>query len=264
MGKDSISIKNLCKNFKDKEVLKDLSYNFEIGNIYCIKGKNGSGKTTLFKILLKLINYNSGKINTNLKISGLIEEASGYKDISVFEQLIYLLGNSKVVREKIEEYAKLFNIVDALNKPFSKLSLGMKQKVALIYIFINDCDVILLDEPTISLDIDACHTLKELIIEKKKLGKCIIICSHDSYFLNVFKDSINLNLIDGKLEVYENNNLISIIIACRNPKFKDLLKEKSIDYINENNSYNFECDMDLINYIINKREEYEIQSITFR
>lgn len=264
MEKDNILIKDLCKSFGKKEVLINLTYNFELGNIYCIKGKNGSGKTTLLKILLKMIRYNSGNIKTNLKISGLIEGANGYSDICVYDQLKYLLGDSDEIKEEIEKYAKMFNIYDSLNKSFNKLSLGMKQKVALIYAFIIDCDVILLDEPTISLDMESCHLLNKLIIEKKNLGKCIIICSHDSYFLNVFKDSINLDLIDGKLVNHISNNLISVVLTCRNPDFKELLEGRSIDYLLDDNSYSFECDMDLINYAINNREEYEIHSISFR
>lgn len=263
MEKDLIDINNLCKSYKNNVVLKNLTYKFYKGNIYCIKGKNGSGKTTLFKILLNLIKYESGTINTDLKISGLIEESNGYKDISVLEQLIYLLNDKSKLNE-IKEYAKIFNIEDSLNKSFYKLSLGMKQKVALIYIFLNDSDVILLDEPTISLDSESCLILNDLVLKKKNEGKLVIISSHDSYFLNIFNDSINLNLIDGNLVENIIKDLKEFHITCRNPRFKDFLEEKSINYEQDNTTYKVECYEDIINEIIKEREKYELISIVFK
>lgn len=258
----SIEINNLNKSFNKNKVLIDLNCKFEKGNIYFIKGQNGSGKTTLFKILLGLINYDSGVINNPMSISGLVEEASGYGDMSAINQLKYLLGNSPEISKKITELAKRFNIEDALTKRFSELSLGMKQKIMLIYAFLVKCECLLLDEPTNSLDSETCKTLTELIIEKKKENKIIIICSHDSYFYSVFDDSKNLELRDGKL-IPINRTLISVLVKSNKDLSKYLI-DNNIKFNNLENEYYIDCNKSFFNDLVILREEYEITDISFR
>lgn len=256
-----IEIVNLKKAYKKNIVFENLSYKFEAGKIYVIMGKNGSGKTTLLKALLDYIPY-YGVINrNNNSIVGLLEESKGYYYLTALEQLIYFLGNEKI--GLIKEIAKKLFFEDDLNKKFNSLSLGMKQKVALIYCFASDADFILLDEPTNSLDVQACKALKELIDEKNKEGKTVIITSHDMFFVNEL-DAINLVISNESLtksEVY--GVYVFIKVYAENPDFEAFLNEKNIKYKKNNKEYLFDCKNEFIHMLIDIKEQYKITNIMF-
>lgn len=259
-----VEIKDLSKSFKKNKVLDLICYTFEPGKIYCIKGKNGAGKSTLFKIMMGFMNYDNGSILTNsCHISGIIEESCGYNYFTVLEHLTFLLGRDEDTKNKINKLAEMFDFSNKLNEKFGKLSMGMKQKVALIYAFIVDCDYLLLDEPTTSLDSLSCVVLKNLINDKIKSGKSVIISSHDSYFIKTL-NGINLLLEDGKLNLLnELVDNISVSLCCKNTDFKLFLEDNNLKYDYIKGYYNFECNDDFIHKLIDVKEQYEIQNISF-
>ncbi len=263
MKEYSLVIKDLSKAFKNNKVLNQLTYHFDRGNVYCIVGKNGCGKSTLFKILLNLIHMDEGKIYCDGQISGLIEEATGYPYLPALDQLKYLLKDQKDLIEAIPDLAQKLEMTENLNKKFSQLSLGMKEKLNLIYSFLTPCDILLLDEPTVAIDSKSIEILLEEIEEKRKKGGTILIATHDAYFMNKIKRKIILELKDGKLEEIDNQETYDIRIKCRNSKFNEFLLENHIEFSMSGEDYVLTADDQFLLTIFNIRKEMEILNISF-
>ena len=190
-----VEVKNLTKNFKNELALKNISFNLKYKETLGILGPNGSGKSTTIGILLGLIKASSGdvvidNININskhrIKILEKINFASPYtelpKRLSVKQNLeIYArLYNVVDIKKRLEEIFEYFNLEKLLNKKAGELSSGQKTRVSLAKALLNKPKLLLLDEPTASLDPVTAEFLREFIINyKKKNDISIIFSSHN-------------------------------------------------------------------------------------
>ena len=185
-----LEIINGYKKYKNLEVLNDINLKFENGKMYAIIGANGSGKSLILKALSGYNKLTSGKVlqngneirknNNYIEDAGIIiENPVMVNEYTITENLEYLKKMSKNTKEiDLEKWYKYFEIEEYKEKRFSELSLGTKQKVALIQAFMHNPKNILLDEPFNALDKKAVIKVKELLIEEKKKGKLIIIVTH--------------------------------------------------------------------------------------
>ncbi|MGM0410898.1 MAG: ABC transporter ATP-binding protein [Bacillota bacterium] len=183
-----IEINNLFKSFGQKKVINDLNLEIKKGEIFSILGKNGAGKTTLFKIILNLMKEDSGSIkimdqkngNSKLKreISFLGENYELYSFLTA-EEIVRLAASFYEV-DNIDwalNSLNKFNIpLDEKVKNFSK---GMKQTLKIIQALINKGDIIILDEPTVGLDVQMQYEIMEMLIDLNNEGKTIIFSSHN-------------------------------------------------------------------------------------
>ncbi len=190
-----VEVKNLTKHFKNELALKNISFNLKYKDTLGILGPNGSGKSTTIGILLGLIKASSGdvvidNININskhrIKILEKINFASPYtelpKRLSVKQNLeIYArLYNVVDIKKRLEEIFEYFNLEKLLNKKAGELSSGQKTRVSLAKALLNKPKLLLLDEPTASLDPVTAEFLREFIINyKKKNNISIIFSSHN-------------------------------------------------------------------------------------
>lgn len=186
-----ISIDNISKSFDKGLVLNNINLSFESGKVYGLKGRNGSGKTMLLRAISGLILPDKGTIKIDDKILGddlsfppsvgvLIENPGYIPELSGKENLRNIADIKSVVSDKeINEMMKYFDLEPESKNPVKKYSLGMKQKLGLCMAFMEDPELILLDEPMNALDEKAVNDLKDLILKKEKEGKLIIIASHD-------------------------------------------------------------------------------------
>lgn len=188
-----IQLQNITKKF-DREVLKNVTLQFKEGNIYVLKGISGSGKTTLLNILSVLDTHYDGKYlfdNIDVKkanknkrkmvmnqVSYVFQKSLLFKHLTVKENLLFIKNDES----KILDYAKIFQVTDLLNKKVESLSGGEKQRIALIRALLLESKLLLLDEPTSSLDpknsLLFAQTLKKLNIE----DKIIIIATHKNIY----------------------------------------------------------------------------------
>lgn len=189
-----LEIINGYKKYKKKIVLDNINLKFEDGKMYGILGVNGSGKSLILKALSGYIKLNEGKVLQNsLEIRGkennyisnagiIIENPVMINDYTVSENLEYLKSKTNYNKDEIdlEKWYKYFEIENFKDDRFSELSLGTKQKVALIQAFMHNPQNLLLDEPFNGLDKKSVRKLKELLIEEKKKGKLIIIVTHNN------------------------------------------------------------------------------------
>ena len=185
-----LEIINGYKKYKNLEVLSDINLKFEDGKMYAIIGANGSGKSLILKALSGYNKLKSGKVlqdgneirknNNYIEDAGIIiENPVMVNEYTIAENLEYLKKMSENSKEiDLEKWYKYFEIEEYKEKRFSELSLGTKQKIALIQAFMHNPKNILLDEPFNALDKKAVVKVKELLLEEKKKGKLIVIVTH--------------------------------------------------------------------------------------
>lgn len=152
-----MTIKNLCKFYGDKVVLKDFSLDIKPGTIVCITGESGCGKTTLLNLIAGIIKPNSGSIDIGQNtVSYLFQEPRLLPWRTALENVaIALKGDKQMAKEALE----MVNLGDSLDKYPSELSGGMKQRVAMARAFSYSSSLILMDEPFQNLDVKLKNTL---------------------------------------------------------------------------------------------------------
>lgn len=201
-----LKLENVVKKFGNQNIINDITYSFEEGKVYLIRGKNGVGKTVLLKTICGLMKPSSGRINyfndhnhNNLKYGVIIETPQFWKDKTGYETLKFLASIRKIIGdEEINNALSLVGLLDDKNKNVKKYSLGMKQRLAIAQAIMENPNILLFDEPTNSLDDDGVEMFKKIILKEKELGKIIIIVSHNIEEIQDISDCI-LFLKDGNL-----------------------------------------------------------------
>ena len=185
MGDYILSGKNIIKALGSKKILDNCNFEINKEEIVGIFGANGSGKTTLIKIILGYLRPNCGhlygrdeyKYNPISVAAGLIETPMFYYSLSGADNLKYFL--TEYSQEKAEYYADYLGLEKALYQKVGQYSLGMKQKLALILVLLQNRTLLVFDEPTNGLDIVAKKRFLQLIQEKVIQDKIsVIITSH--------------------------------------------------------------------------------------
>ena len=192
-----LSLQNISFSYGKTPVLKDISYEFEKGKMYCIIGKSGAGKTTLLSLLSGLAAPNSGEIVYNGKSIAKIDKYTfRSKFIGVVFQSFNLITKYTAMenvilsmdvagyktKNKKARALDLLNSVgldeDEANRRVLKLSGGQQQRVAIARALSYDPDIILADEPTGNLDLDTQKEIMEIFRSLANQGKCVILVSH--------------------------------------------------------------------------------------
>ncbi len=207
-----LEVKNLYKNFGDKEVLKGLNFSCEGGQSIALLGRNGAGKTTLFRTLLNIFKYSSGEILIDgkpidykkIKFGYLPEERGLYLDKTVYTQMMYFAKLKGITKNDAEvAIDKLLEKLDATEYKHSKLdtlSKGNKQKIQLAISVIDNPDIVIFDEPFSGLDPVSSMLLKDLIQDFTKSGKIVIFSSHEMSYTEDFCKNIAI-LNNGIIEI---------------------------------------------------------------
>lgn len=194
-----IEIRNLSKVYRDfwgrpkVKALNALSLDVRKGEVFGLLGPNGSGKTTTLKLLLGLLFPTEGEITIlgqsaadvqkNEKIGYLPEESYLYRFLNAYETLDFygrLFDMSAAQRKERSE--KLLDMVKlapaARHRQLKEYSKGMTRRIGVAQALINDPDLVMLDEPTSGLDPLGNRDMKDLILDLKKQGKTVLMCSH--------------------------------------------------------------------------------------
>ncbi|MCI5839110.1 MAG: ATP-binding cassette domain-containing protein [Peptoniphilaceae bacterium] len=204
-----IEIKNISKKIDGNLVLNDISLLLDYGNIYGFYGENGSGKTMLFRAICGFITLDRGeividgkKLNNNDFVNDLgilLENPSFINGLSGFMNLKMIASILKKADDKrIINVLKKVGLFDAKDKLYKKYSLGMKQRLAIANVILEDPKIIILDEPTNAIDKDGKELLKNIILEEKKKNKLILISSHEKDFIEELSDSL-YEMNNGKI-----------------------------------------------------------------
>lgn len=212
-----IAIKNISYKYKNgRPVLKNLSLDIKGDEITFLTGKNGSGKTTLTKLIMGILNPQSGSIsisgvdNKNLTL-GQVGDLIGYVfqfperqlfAMSVMEELTFPLllkgQDNQSVNTKAEDLIKLFELDKVkASYPFL-LSYGEKRRLAIAAVLMNNPKYLILDEPTASLDQDRIQILSGILKELKRQGIGMLIISHNQDLILKHADRL-INIDEGKI-----------------------------------------------------------------
>ena len=197
-----IQVERVTKRYKkrkSKEVItavKEVSFEVARGEILGLLGPNGAGKTTTIKTICGLLKPDEGCVTVNgvdnqrkrlealRHISAVLEgNRNLYWRLSVRENLEYFAGNRGVsrrsVKGKIEKLLAQFRLEDKAGELVNNLSRGMQQKLAIAVAMLAETDVILLDEPTLGLDVATGYEVRGLLREVASEGRTIIVSTHD-------------------------------------------------------------------------------------
>lgn len=213
-----LEVKKLKKKFGKNVVLKDISFTVNEGDIISIVGPSGSGKSTLLRCINMIEKPSGGDIifegkslmnkKTNLslvreKIGMVFQQFNLFANLTVTENITLAPVKLKLMDEK-EAYKKGMELLENVglkekaNVYPSSLSGGQKQRVSIVRTLMMNPDIILFDEPTSALDPEMVQEVLELIREVSKMGKTMIIVSHEMSFVRDISNRI-LFLDDGKI-----------------------------------------------------------------
>lgn len=215
-----IDCKNLKISYKNNVVIKNLNFFVNSGDFFLILGKNGSGKTTLMKSILNLIKLDEGNISKEFKYCGYMsQEINFQKDFpstvyefvlsarSIYSKFFYNSNDIAIVNENLTK----LNLQNLKNKSINSLSIGQKQRVLLCRCLCVSSDIIFLDEPTNSLDIDTRKEMYKILSELNKKGLTVVMISHDEESFKYSNRALILGedsiVVENPIKLYEDGGL---------------------------------------------------------
>ncbi len=264
-----IDYKNVCFFYKQQQILFDICLKIQKGESVAIIGHNGAGKTTLIKLLIGVLQPNSGVINTTQyiqsnKLGFMPEHNALYAHFTGIELMKYYASLKNINQSAITAALKLVNIDFAADKKISDYSKGMKQRLMLAQAILSNPEVLILDEPYSGLDPNSRKLFSKIFKTIKDKDNNIIFSSHTLDGLDDFVDNIifinkgkivlsgsivkimqDLNL-DHNIELILSNNLnIEKIIA----PIKSMINSYKIDNNQLSINYKGENNYDLLRMI---------------
>ena len=190
-----IEIKNVCKTYGgEKNILENISFNVNDGEIFAFIGHNGAGKTTTIKSIVGILDFESGDILINGKsiksqpieckkeMAYVPDNPDLYENMKAIDFINFICDMYQtpldVRKENIEKYSKMFEIEKNLNDDISSFSHGMKQKLVLISAMAHNPKVLIMDEPFVGLDPKAVYDMKEVMKQMARDGKIVFFSTH--------------------------------------------------------------------------------------
>ena len=186
-----LSVQNLEVVYQDVIlVLRGVSFEIPKGKIVALLGSNGSGKTTLLRIICGLTKPSKGDldISTDAKIT-FLGHKNALKQYLTIEDNLSLLN--LIHHPNLDQFLQKFGLDGCLDLNLASLSFGQQKKIALLRIFLNDSNLLIMDEPCVGLDNQTQNYLSNFINDELKLGKSVLFSSHID--LDINSDKLNLS-----------------------------------------------------------------------
>ena len=247
----AVEIKNLSHTIGNKEILRNINFTLSKDSISCILGPSGSGKTSLLKLIAGLERVQNGSIKINSKevsskskhlptekrnIGFLFQDYALFPHLTVKQNLEYPV-NYKTSPHTIEDIIKLIKLPNSLNKYPHELSGGEQQRVALARSIISNPDILLLDEPFSSLDLNLREDVRDDTLHLlQKSNVSVIIVTHDPFEAMFISNQINIMDTTGRIvqsgspaELYNNpaNSYVAEFFGETN-RFEGVVKNAQI------------------------------------
>lgn len=188
---NAIEIRNLTKNFGNKQALCGLNMTVPVGSIYGFIGENGSGKSTTEKLICGLLVPSGGQIklfgrdytdaDIRAKIGVLIEAPGCFPNYSVWNNMMLQAANlgMKNAEAEVVKVLKMVRMEGAASNKYKNCSLGMKQRVGIAMALLGNPTLLVLDEPINGLDADGMRIMREVLVEITQKYQCtVVISSH--------------------------------------------------------------------------------------
>ncbi len=240
-----LTISNIKKSYKDKEVLKGINISVQKGEVYGLIGANGAGKTTLLNIIARVIYEDSGEISINGKPIKIANDLSGtlgyiidipalFEYLTAYEYLSFILSPLKLSKENILEKSKKVlkevGLSEVGDKQIKNFSRGMKQRMGIAAVLISNPEIILMDEPSSALDPQGRFEVIQIIQNLKKQGKTIMLSTHILSDVERVCDRVGL-LVHGK--IVEEGKLQEVLNKYTENVFRVTCDEKHFEKVVE-------------------------------
>ncbi|MCL2203189.1 MAG: ATP-binding cassette domain-containing protein [Defluviitaleaceae bacterium] len=211
-----LTLRNICKSFGKKEVLKNISFTVKSGEAMGYLGRNGAGKTTTIRILADIFRSDAGEVlldgtpmaRNKFRLGYLPEERGLYPKSKVGEQMMYIgrLRGMDAASAKKNAMALLEELEaeEYWSRKLETLSKGNQQKIQLAIAVLHDPDIVILDEPFSGLDPVNASMLKRLIVKQVEMNKLVLFSSHQMPYVEEFCEHICIInygeiVLDGKI-----------------------------------------------------------------
>ncbi|WDV46683.1 ATP-binding cassette domain-containing protein [Clostridiaceae bacterium M8S5] len=238
------SVSKFYKHKKEKFIgIEDISFSIKKGSIVGLIGPNGAGKSTTVKLLCGILKADSGKVSAlglepwkkRRKLARSIgvmfgNRSSLWYNIPAIES-VYLMKDiygieDEIFKERLDMYTNILDLHEILKKPVRKMSLGQRIKIELLVTILHHPELIILDEPTIGLDIVAKNNFREILLNLAKESQTtIILTTHD--LMDVEKICDKIILINKGKKIIDLDKL----------DFKNWMEEYTVIYVDKNNEY---------------------------
>jgi phospholipid/cholesterol/gamma-HCH transport system ATP-binding protein len=246
-----VTVEHLSKSFGSFEVLKDVSFAVEPGEIFVLMGPSGSGKSVLLKHLVGLELPTSGRVTVDgrdasaeetrgqVRMALVFQAGALFNSMSVYDNLAlypreHRLGNEAGIRDKVMRALQILSLETAVKKFPSELSGGMKKRVAIARALVMEPQLMLYDEPTSELDPVMSATISEIIATlKEQYHVTSIVVSHDRNLALGIADRVGI-LMGGKIVFLGSRkeldqpadprvaDFLNPVIDLKKPRFKQL------------------------------------------
>ncbi|MBE6493291.1 MAG: amino acid ABC transporter ATP-binding protein [Methanosphaera stadtmanae] len=190
-----LEVKNLKKSFDDNEVLKDISFNVNEGEVLCIIGPSGSGKSTVLRILTKLETKDSGEINFDGTFGLVFQNFNLFPHYSVMKNISDAPINvqkrdKKEVEKEAKELLKKMGLEDKADAYPCELSGGQQQRVSIARALAMNPDILYFDEPTSALDPELTGEILNVMKDLAEENITMVIVTHEMNFAKNVADNI--------------------------------------------------------------------------
>ena len=267
-----LELKNVSKSFGKRKIIDNLNLEVEEGEIYGFLGPNGSGKTTTIKMILRLINSDSGEIKVNGYdtkkqfekamecIGAIVENPDLYKYMSGIDNLRLHARIRNIDEKRIKEVLELVELKGREKDKVGKYSLGMKQRLGLALTLLHRPKVLILDEPTNGLDPAGIKKLRDILKEiSHKEGVAVFVSSHILSEMQLMCDRVAV-LDNGKIVKVEKisdtneekEEVVEIKVRNIEKAVKILKEEFNLDVKIENNKINITVRTEKLPEVIKK------------
>jgi len=203
-----ISFASLSKRYGPLEAVRRLTLEVRPGEVYALLGPNGAGKTTALRCLATLLRPTSGSasvdgvdvtrdpLGARARIAFLSSSMGLYQRLSARELISYFgrlqgLEGARLTR-RVDEMVELFALQDFAERYCGKLSTGQRQRVALARALVHDPPVLILDEPTLGLDVLSGQTIHQFIVAERARGKTILLSTHQMEEVDLLADRVGI------------------------------------------------------------------------
>lgn len=202
---EKITVDRLVKTYQENRVINQLSMDFDVGKSYGIVGRNGVGKSVFLKLLIGVLKPTEGTVSLNGAgdvplIGAVIDGCDLYMDLTAVQNLTYLANLRRAIgKEKIYETLRQVGLDPEDKRRIKKYSLGMRKRLLIAQAIMEDPDILVLDEPTNSLDAGGVDMLYKVVEDAKKRGATVFVASHYKEDIETLCD-VTYEMKEGQLQ----------------------------------------------------------------
>ncbi|CAM4437253.1 ABC transporter ATP-binding protein [Paenibacillus tarimensis] len=235
---EALTVHQLTKTFKSKEVVKQISFSLKTGEVFGFLGRNGAGKSTTINMLTGILPPTSGTIeilgtpyhqinSIKRRIGVLPDNSNYYNDMTAMQHMIFFsqVKGIPVRKDSLSELLEAVGLGEDMDRKAGQFSLGMKKKLGIAQALIGSPELVFLDEPTSTLDIESALQIRDLIGSLASKGTTVFMTSHNLDEVERICDRIAI-LHQGRIEKL---GTIAELREAHNNRFKVKVKYRSGD-----------------------------------